>query len=106
MYLSVFRLTPRFSWHDCKELNLIHLFVPSVQFSRSVVSNSLDCNTSGFPVHYQLPEPTQTHVPHVSDAIQPPHTLLSPSPSAFNLPQIRVFSNELAHTAKVLAFQL
>ena len=41
MYLSVFCLTPRFSWHDCKELNLIHLFVPSVQFSHSVVSNSL-----------------------------------------------------------------
>ena len=86
MYLSVFRLTPRFSWHDCKELNLIHLFVPSVQFSRSVVSNSLDCNTSGFPVHYQLPEPTQTHVYPVGDAIQPSDALSSPAPT-FSLSQ-------------------
>ena len=29
----------------------------------------------GFPVHYQLPEPTQTHVHHVADAIQPFHPL-------------------------------
>ena len=41
----------------------------------------------GFPVHQQLPEPTQTHVHGVSDAIQPSHPLLSPSPPAFNLSQ-------------------
>ena len=34
----------------------------------------------GFPVHHQLPEFTQTHVHRVSDAIQPSHHLLSPSP--------------------------
>ena len=39
----------------------------------------------GFPVHYQLPEFTQTHVHRVGDAIQPSHPLLSPSPSALNL---------------------
>ena len=36
------------------------------------------------PVHHQLPEPTQTHVHHTGDAIQPSHPLSSPSPPAFN----------------------
>ena len=59
-----------------------------VQFSHSVVSNSdsIDCSTPAFPVHCQLPEPAQTHVHHVSDAIQPSHPLSSPSPSAFSFP--------------------
>ena len=49
----------------------------------------------GFPVHQQLPELDQTHVPPVSDAIQPSHPLSSCLlllPSIF--PSIRVFSNE------------
>ena len=33
-------------------------------------------------VHHQLSESTQTHVHRVSDAIQPPHPLSSPSPPA------------------------
>ena len=51
-------------------------------------------STPGLPVHYQLLEFTQTHVHRVSDAIQPTHPLLSPSPPAFSLSSIRVFSNE------------
>ena len=47
----------------------------------------MDCSTPGLPVHYQLPELTQTHVHWVSDAIQPSHPLLSPSPPVFNLSQ-------------------
>ena len=35
----------------------------------------------GLPVHHQLPEFTQTQVHRVSDAIQPSHPLLSPSPA-------------------------
>ena len=61
----------------------------NVQFSHSVVSDSLwphDCRMPGFPVHHQLLEPAQTHVHWVSDAIQPSHPLLSPSP-AFSLSQ-------------------
>ena len=38
----------------------------------------------GLPVHHQLPEFTETHVHRVSDAIQPSHPLLSPSPLAPN----------------------
>ena len=48
----------------------------------------------GIPVHHQLSEFTQTRVHWVGDAIQPTHPLLSPSPPAFNLSQLRVFSNE------------
>ena len=43
----------------------------------------MDCSTPGFPVHHQLPEPTQTHVHLIGDAIQPSHSLLSPSPPAW-----------------------
>ena len=39
-------------------------------------------STPGIPVHYQLPEFTQTHVHWVGDAIQPSHPLSSPSPPA------------------------
>ena len=59
----------------------------SVQFSRSVVSDSLqphERSTPGLPVHHQHPEFTQTHVHRVSDAIQPSHPQLSPSPPAPN----------------------
>ena len=41
----------------------------------------MDCSTSGFPVHQQLPEFTQTHIHQVSDVIQPSHPLSSPSPA-------------------------
>ena len=55
----------------------------------------------GFPVLHHLLELTQTHVHRVSDAIQPSHPLLSPSPPSFNLfPSIRVFSNESALCTK------
>ena len=53
----------------------------------------MHCSTPGLPVHHQLLEFTQTYVHRVSDAIQPSHPLLSPSPT-FNLSNIRVFSNE------------
>ena len=38
----------------------------------------------GLPVHHQLLEFTQTHVHWISDAIQPSHPLLSPSPPSPN----------------------
>ena len=69
------------------------IFSVSVQFSRSVVSDSnpMDCSMPGFPVYHQLPELAQTHVHGVGDAIQPSHPLLSPSPPAFNLSQHQSF---------------
>ena len=48
------------------------------------VCNPMNRSTPGFPVHHQLPEFTQTHDHRVSDAIQPSHPLLSPSPLSPN----------------------
>ena len=76
-------------------------YLNSVQFSSVAQSCPTLCDpmnhsTPGLPVHHQLPEFTQTHVHHVSDAIQPPHPLspllLLPSIS----PSIRGFSNKSA----------
>ena len=61
--------------------------VSSVSRLCLTLCNPMDCSTPGFPVHHQLPEPTQTHVHWISDAIQPSHPLLSPSPPAFNISQ-------------------
>ena len=52
--------------------------------------DSMDCNTSGFPVLYHLLEFAQTHVRWVSDTI-PSHPLSFPSPPAFNLSQLGSF---------------
>ena len=68
----------------------------SVTQSCLTVCDPMDCSTPGLPVHHQLLEFSQTHIHRVSDAIQPSHPLLSPSPPAFNLPSIRLFSNESA----------
>ena len=59
----------------------------SVAQSCPTLCNLIDCSVPGFPVPHQLPEPTQTHVHHVGDAIQPSHPLSSPSPP----PSIRSF---------------
>ena len=56
----------------------------SVQFSRSVVSDSMNCSTPGLHVHHQPPGFTETHVHRVCDAIQPSHPLSSPSSPAPN----------------------
>ena len=69
----------------------------SVQFSHSVVSDSLRPHESQHaraPCPSPTPEFTQTHVLRVSDAIQPSHPLLSPSPSAPNPSQHQGLSNE------------
>ena len=59
---------------------------PSVQFSHSVVSDSLRPHElqHSRPVGHQHPDFTQTHAHRVSDAIQPSHPLSSPSPPARN----------------------
>ena len=74
-------------WTPALEELLSISTISSVQFSRSVVSDSLrphDRSTPGLPVHHQLLEFTQTHVHRVGDAIQPSHPLSSPSPPALN----------------------
>ena len=68
--------------------------VSSVAQSCPTLCDPMNCSTPGLPVHHQLLEFTQTHVHQVSDAIQPPHPLLSPSLPAPNLSQHQSLYNE------------
>ena len=63
------------------------LLFSSVSPSCPTLCDPMNHSMLGLPVHYQLPESTQTHVHCVSDAIQPSHPLSSPSPPALNLSQ-------------------
>ena len=53
----------------------------SVAKSCPTLCHPVDCSTPGFPVLDHLPEFAQTHVHRIADAIQPSHSLLSPSPA-------------------------
>ena len=56
----------------------------SVAQSCPTLCDPMNRSMPGLPVHHQLLEFTQPHVHRVSDAIQPSHPLLSPSPPAPN----------------------
>ena len=69
----------------------------------------MDRSMPDLPVHYQLPEFTQTRVHWVSNAIQPSHPLSSSSPPALNLSWhqgLFKWVSSSHHVAKVLEFQL
>ena len=59
----------------------------SVSQSCPTLWDPMDCGIPGFPILHHLPELAQTHVHWISDGIQPPCPLLSPSPLAFNVSQ-------------------
>ena len=70
-------------------ISSMNMMITGIQFSSVTQSCPTLCDpmnrsTPGLPVHYQLLEFTQTHVHWVGDAIQPSHSLLSPSPPAPN----------------------
>ena len=72
----------------------VRSYVRSVQFSRSVMSYSLQphgLQHSRLPCPSPSPGAAQTHIHRVSDAIQPSHTLSSLSHPAFNLSQHQSF---------------
>ena len=76
---------------------MVKINVRSVQFSHSVLSDSLQPHglQHASRCASQLPELAQAHVHRVGDAIQPSHPLSSPTPPAFNLSQHQgFFSNE------------
>ena len=85
--------------------------ISSVQFSRSVVSDSLRPHESQH-ARPPCPSPTpgvQTQVHWVGDAIQPSHPVSSPSPPAFKPSQhqsLFQWVNSSHEVAKVLEFQL
>ena len=66
----------------------------SVAQSCLTLCNPMNCSTPGFPVHYQLPEPTQTHVHRVGDVIQSSHLCCPLVLLPLIFPRSRVFSNE------------
>ena len=83
--------------------------ISSVDQSCPTLCNPMNRSTPGLPVHHQLLELIQTHVHRVSDAIQPSHPLLSPSPPALNLSQHQGLFKWVSSShqmAKVLEFQL
>ena len=83
--------------------------VSSVAQLCPTLCDPMNHRTSGFLVHHQLPEFTQTHIHWVGDAIQPSNLMLSPSPPAFNLSQhqgLFKWVSSLHQVAKVLEFQL
>ena len=68
----------------------------SVAESCPILFDPTDCSTTDSSALHCLSEFAQTHVHWVSDAIQPSHPLMPSSPPAFNVSNIRDFSNELA----------
>ena len=83
--------------------------IRSVAQSCLTLCDPMNRSTPGLPVHYQLPEFTQTHVHRLSDAIQPSHPLMSPSPLTPNPSQhqnLFQWVNSSHEVDKVLEFQL
>ena len=112
-------ISSNFSFKRAETLLLIATAQLSVQFSSvqlgSVAQSCLTLcdpmnhSTPGLPVHHQLLEFTQTHVHQVGDAIQPSHSLSSPSPPAPNPSQhqsLFQWVNSSHAVAKVLELQL
>ena len=58
--------------HDNYNRKLVHQFTQSCL----TLCDPMNCSMPGLPVHHQLPESTQTHVPWVGDVIQPSHLKL------------------------------
>ena len=91
--------------------HFIVISITSVQFG-SVTQlcltlwDPMNRSMPGLPVHHQLPEFTQTHAHWVSDAIQPPHPLSSPSPAPNPSQHQDIFQwvNSSHKLAKVLEF--
>ena len=71
----------------------MHVQFSSVTQLCQNLCDSMDYSIKRFPIHHQLLELAQTDVQPVSDAIQPSHPLLSPSPPALIFPSIRIFNN-------------
>ena len=88
----------------CLSIPLFHQ-LSSVAQSCPTLCNPMNRSTPGLPVYHRLPEFTQTRVHRVSDAIQPSHPRLSPSPPAPNPSQYQSllqWVNSSHEVAKVL----
>ena len=68
-----------FEWFSC--------YCCSVAKLCPTLCKPMDCSTPGFPVPHDILEFAQVQVHWIGDTIQPSHSLLPSSPSAFNLTQ-------------------
>ena len=95
-------------WNLHKPQDKASVQFTSVAQSYLTLCHPMNRSTPGLSVHHQLPEFTQTHFHRVSDAIQPSHPLLSPSPPAPSPSQhqsLFQWVNSSHEVAKVLEFQ-
>ena len=91
---------PKSKWGSC---------CCSVTKSCLILCHPMDYSMPGSSVLHSLPEFARIQVLWVSDAIQPSHPLLPPSPFAFNISQnqgLFQWVGFLHHVAKVLELQL
>ena len=107
-YSSIFERLGYFYFFFLENL----MCISSVQFSRSVLSNSLqphELQHARPPCPSPTPGFTQTHVHRVRDAIQPSHPWSSPSPPIPNPSEHRSlfqWVNSSHEVAKVLELQI
>ena len=83
----------------------LHQSVSSVAQSCPTLCDPMNCSMPGFPVLYYFLEYARIHVHWVSDAVQPSHPLLPPSPPVLNLSQhqsLFQWIGSLNQVAKVL----
>ena len=90
------------TWVSCIQFSSVAQLCPTL-------CDPMNRSTPGLPVHHQLLALTQIHVHWIGDAIQPSHSLLSPSPPVSNPSQSQglfQWVNSSHVVAKVLEFQL
>ena len=64
----------------------------------------MDCSMPGLPVHHQLPEFTQTHVPWVGDAIQPSCLQSFPASRSFLRSQFFTSGGQIIGASALVSF--
>ena len=69
--INLFKTNPLRAFNISTRVLTHEVQFSSVAQSYLTFCDPMDCNTSGFPVHHQHPELTQTHVHWIGDAIQP-----------------------------------
>ena len=113
LFSFVFCVFIKYIWRSF--LNVVNISVTikitwfsSVAQSCPTLCDPMNCSMSGFSVHHQLSEFTQTHVHWVSDVIQSPHPLSPSSPHTLSLsqhPSLFQWVGSLSQVAKVLELQ-
>ena len=78
-WLQTILLTSLTMWHHLVcEMYCVRYITQFTSVTQSCLTlcDPMDCSTTSFPVHHQLPEPTQTYVHCIGDAIQPSQSVI------------------------------